>query len=87
MSAMTTVVANGRKGNSMEQPTLFGEVPESEIETESSSNNSVDVHSSVVETKNRINSTNQNRIKDNNVAVINIDADGEYFHYFNPSII
>lgn len=66
---------NGRKDSSVGPPTLFGEVPENEIET--LSNESLDIHSAVVETKNRINSTNQNRINDN-VAVINIDADGKY---------
>lgn len=58
------------------QPTLFGEVPDNSIETISLGSESVDIHSAVVETKNRINSTNQNRISnDNHVAVINIDAD------------
>lgn len=60
------------------QPTLFGEVPDNSIETISLSSESVDIHSAVVETKNRINSTNQNRISnDNHVAIINIDADGK----------
>lgn len=76
MSASSQLTTeNGRKNSSVGQPTLFGEMPECEIET--MSNESLDIHSAVVETKNRINSTKQNRINDN-VAVINIDADGEY---------
>ncbi|XP_031633305.1 aldehyde dehydrogenase, dimeric NADP-preferring [Contarinia nasturtii] len=65
---------NGRKESSVGQPTLFGEVPENESDTVSQSNNS-----SIVETKNRINSTKQNGITDTSVAVINIDEDDRQF--------
>lgn len=74
MSANSQLTINhSHRDGAMVQSTLFGQIPENEIETISLSTKSEDMHSAVVETKNRINSTNQNRINDN-VAVINIDG-------------
>ncbi|XP_055320299.1 aldehyde dehydrogenase, dimeric NADP-preferring isoform X2 [Sitodiplosis mosellana] len=80
MSAgLQLTMENGRKDSSVAEPTLFGEVREDAIDRISLSNESVNIHSAVVETKNRINSANQNRINGSHVAVINIDADDSLF--------
>lgn len=77
-SSRLTTLENGQNKNSNKhQTTLFGEVPENDIESNSSlSQHSEDTHSTIVEAKNRINSTTKYNSNDM-VAVINIDNDGK----------
>lgn len=68
-----------RKQSGAEQITLFGELPESYTDT-----TSTDDDSSIVETKNQHNLTNQNRINDP-VAIITIDIDGKFLNLFSST--
>lgn len=81
-SPKLATIENGQKNDAaiQDQITLFGEIPEADFENTSlgsHSSKSEHIHSTFVETNNRINSTNKYHSSDT-VAVINIDGDGKY---------
>lgn len=85
-SSQLTTPENDQDKKSLSQQqttTLFGEVPEHDNGSNSSlSQHSEETHSTIVEAKNRINSSNKYNLNDS-VAVINIDGDGKCICVFN----